>query len=97
VLKKDIPEGTIGCVVPLHQKLFVGTLRGILRQTQVDSTDIRYCYEPPFIPFCLSPIKTPVLFSLVTQSPFDASPKFRHTGFSDSRLNVNYGVTFRPF
>jgi predicted RNA binding protein YcfA (HicA-like mRNA interferase family) len=32
VLKKQTPEGVVGCVVPLHRELAVGTLRGILKQ-----------------------------------------------------------------
>ena len=36
VLKKELPEGAVGCVVPLHTELAVGTLRGILRQAKVD-------------------------------------------------------------
>ncbi len=36
VLKKTGAEGTIGCVVPLHPELAVGTLRGILRQAGVE-------------------------------------------------------------
>jgi predicted RNA binding protein YcfA (HicA-like mRNA interferase family) len=35
VLRKDAPEGPLGCVVPLHDELAVGTLRGILRQAGV--------------------------------------------------------------
>jgi predicted RNA binding protein YcfA (HicA-like mRNA interferase family) len=35
VLKKQTPEGEVGCVVPLHRKLATGTLRGILRQARV--------------------------------------------------------------
>ena len=35
VLKKAAPEGSLGCVVPLHRELAVGTLRGILRQAKV--------------------------------------------------------------
>lgn len=38
VLRKHTAEGDVGCVVPLHKELAVGTLRGILRQAQV-STD----------------------------------------------------------
>ncbi len=34
-LKKETKEGPVGCVVPLHKELAVGTLRGILRQAQV--------------------------------------------------------------
>lgn len=39
VIKKETPEGTIGCVVPLHSELAVGTLRGILKQAQVTSDE----------------------------------------------------------
>jgi predicted RNA binding protein YcfA (HicA-like mRNA interferase family) len=35
VLKKHTTHGDIGCVVPLHTELAVGTLRGILRQAQI--------------------------------------------------------------
>jgi predicted RNA binding protein YcfA (HicA-like mRNA interferase family) len=35
VLKKQTPSGEIGCVVPLHKELAVGTLRGILRQAHI--------------------------------------------------------------
>jgi predicted RNA binding protein YcfA (HicA-like mRNA interferase family) len=34
-LKQQTPEGEVGCVVPLHRELAVGTLRGILRQAKV--------------------------------------------------------------
>jgi predicted RNA binding protein YcfA (HicA-like mRNA interferase family) len=37
VLRKDSAEGTVGCVVPLHDDLAVGTLRGILRQAGVSA------------------------------------------------------------
>jgi predicted RNA binding protein YcfA (HicA-like mRNA interferase family) len=39
VLKRTTPQGTVGCVVPLHQELAVGTLRGILRQAGVSVDD----------------------------------------------------------
>jgi predicted RNA binding protein YcfA (HicA-like mRNA interferase family) len=35
ILKKQTPEGYIGCVVPLHDELAVGTLHGILKQAGV--------------------------------------------------------------
>jgi predicted RNA binding protein YcfA (HicA-like mRNA interferase family) len=35
VLKKQTPEEEIGCVVPLHSELAIGTLRGILKQAKV--------------------------------------------------------------
>jgi predicted RNA binding protein YcfA (HicA-like mRNA interferase family) len=39
VLKKTTDEGDIGCVVPLHHQLAVGTLRGILKQAGVSVAD----------------------------------------------------------
>ncbi len=38
VLKK-MPEAEVGCVVPLHRELAVGTLRGILKQAGVSPQD----------------------------------------------------------
>jgi predicted RNA binding protein YcfA (HicA-like mRNA interferase family) len=35
VLKKETPAGEIGCVVPLHKELAIGTLQGILKQARV--------------------------------------------------------------
>lgn len=35
VMKKTGQHETLGCVVPLHQELKIGTLRGILRQAKV--------------------------------------------------------------
>jgi predicted RNA binding protein YcfA (HicA-like mRNA interferase family) len=31
VMKKDTEEGEIGCVVPVHRELKVGTLSGVLK------------------------------------------------------------------
>jgi len=39
ILKKNTPGGTVGCVVPLHDNLAVGTLKGILKQAQVSIDD----------------------------------------------------------
>lgn len=39
VMKKDTDEGKVGCVVPLHRELKVGTLSGILKQAQVNVED----------------------------------------------------------
>lgn len=36
VLKKSTPTGNIGCVVPLHKELKIGTLRGILKLAKVE-------------------------------------------------------------
>jgi predicted RNA binding protein YcfA (HicA-like mRNA interferase family) len=35
VMKKETEEGKMGCVVPIHQELKVGTLSGILKQAHV--------------------------------------------------------------
>lgn len=35
VMKKQTEEAEIGCVVPMHKELKVGTLSGILKQAQV--------------------------------------------------------------
>jgi predicted RNA binding protein YcfA (HicA-like mRNA interferase family) len=34
-LKKKTSSGDIGCVVPLHRELAIGTLRSILRQAAI--------------------------------------------------------------
>jgi predicted RNA binding protein YcfA (HicA-like mRNA interferase family) len=34
-MKQETEEGEIGCVVPLHRELKVGTLSGILKQAQI--------------------------------------------------------------
>lgn len=35
MLIKETKQGKIGCVVPLHDELEMGTLLGILRQTKI--------------------------------------------------------------
>jgi predicted RNA binding protein YcfA (HicA-like mRNA interferase family) len=35
ILKKQTSRGDIGCVVPLHKELAIGTLHGILKQANV--------------------------------------------------------------
>jgi len=35
VMKKSTPEGSIGCVVPLHSEVALGTLNSILKQAKV--------------------------------------------------------------
>jgi predicted RNA binding protein YcfA (HicA-like mRNA interferase family) len=35
IMKKKTPNGEIGCVVPLHKELAIGTLQGILRQAGI--------------------------------------------------------------
>ena len=39
VLRKTVPEGHLGCVVPVHAELAVGTLRGILKQAGITAED----------------------------------------------------------
>ncbi|MEO6194243.1 MAG: type II toxin-antitoxin system HicA family toxin [Thermoanaerobaculia bacterium] len=39
VLRKDMESGAIGCSVPLHRELALGTLRGILKQAGVALDD----------------------------------------------------------
>jgi predicted RNA binding protein YcfA (HicA-like mRNA interferase family) len=39
VLRRETPDGAVGCVVPLHNELAAGTLRGILRQAGVTRED----------------------------------------------------------
>jgi predicted RNA binding protein YcfA (HicA-like mRNA interferase family) len=39
VVMKKMPEGTSGCVVPMHRELAVGTLRGILKQAGISPED----------------------------------------------------------
>ncbi len=36
VLKKRTAGGDIGCVVPLHKELAMGTLRSILKQAKIE-------------------------------------------------------------
>ena len=40
VLKRQTPEGEIGCVVPLHRELAIGTLRGIVKQARVTPEEL---------------------------------------------------------
>jgi predicted RNA binding protein YcfA (HicA-like mRNA interferase family) len=35
VMKKNTKKGEIGCVIPVHRELKVGTLNGVLKQAQV--------------------------------------------------------------
>lgn len=35
VMKKSTPDGSIGCVVPLHGEVAIGTLHSILKQSKV--------------------------------------------------------------
>jgi predicted RNA binding protein YcfA (HicA-like mRNA interferase family) len=35
ILKRETAQGAVGCVVPLHRELAIGTLRGILQQARL--------------------------------------------------------------
>jgi predicted RNA binding protein YcfA (HicA-like mRNA interferase family) len=39
ILKKETLEGAVGCVVPLHRELAIGTLHGVLQQAKVQAED----------------------------------------------------------
>ena len=39
ILRRDTPDGTQGCVVPMHREVQPGTLRGILKQAGVELDD----------------------------------------------------------
>ena len=46
VLRKDTPEGPIGTVVPNHNDLKIGTLKGILELARVKIEDFeRYAWK----------------------------------------------------
>jgi len=35
VMRKNLPEGAVGCVVPMHKEVATGTLHSILKQASV--------------------------------------------------------------
>lgn len=35
VMKKNLPDGSVGCVVPMHKEVATGTLHSLLKQAQV--------------------------------------------------------------
>ncbi len=39
ILKKSTPIGDVGCAVPLHKELKLGTLHGILKLAKVEVED----------------------------------------------------------
>jgi predicted RNA binding protein YcfA (HicA-like mRNA interferase family) len=39
ILKKETAKESVGCVVPLHRELAIGTLHGILQQAKVSAED----------------------------------------------------------
>ncbi len=36
ILKKQSPDGTLGCVIPMHREIAAGTLRSALKMAQVE-------------------------------------------------------------
>jgi predicted RNA binding protein YcfA (HicA-like mRNA interferase family) len=41
ILKKHTIAGDVGCVVPLHKEVALGTLRGILKQANVSQEEFK--------------------------------------------------------
>ena len=39
ILKKETAQGPIGCVVPLHRELAIGTVHGILQQAGLSAEE----------------------------------------------------------
>lgn len=39
ILKKDLPNGSIGTVVPSHKELKIGTIKGILELAKIDEEE----------------------------------------------------------
>ncbi len=39
VMKKSTADGSVGCVVPLHGEVAIGTLNSILKQAKVSSDE----------------------------------------------------------
>jgi predicted RNA binding protein YcfA (HicA-like mRNA interferase family) len=39
VMARELAQGTIGCVVPLHDEVAVGTLRSVLKQARLSAED----------------------------------------------------------
>jgi predicted RNA binding protein YcfA (HicA-like mRNA interferase family) len=35
IMKKSTSQGDVGCVVPLHEEVAIGTLRSILKQAKI--------------------------------------------------------------
>lgn len=39
ILVKEAAEGKVGCVVPLHKELKIGTIKGILKQAKMSEEE----------------------------------------------------------
>jgi predicted RNA binding protein YcfA (HicA-like mRNA interferase family) len=44
-MKKQTDKGEIGCVVPMHKEIATGTLKGILKQAGVTTTELLDCLK----------------------------------------------------
>jgi predicted RNA binding protein YcfA (HicA-like mRNA interferase family) len=40
VMKKILPDGAVGCVVPMHQEVATGTLHALLKQANASIEDL---------------------------------------------------------
>jgi len=45
MLIKETKQGKIGCIVPLHDELEIGTLLGILRQAKIGRDEFLETYK----------------------------------------------------
>ena len=45
ILTKETPEGKVGCVVPMHPELKIGTIIGILEQAKMSKEDFMKLLE----------------------------------------------------
>ena len=41
VLKRKTKDGIVGCVVPLHSDLAIGTIKGILKQAKLSQEELK--------------------------------------------------------
>jgi predicted RNA binding protein YcfA (HicA-like mRNA interferase family) len=44
-MKKETVEGAIGCVVPMHKEVAIGTLKGILKQAHLSDDEFLEAYS----------------------------------------------------
>jgi predicted RNA binding protein YcfA (HicA-like mRNA interferase family) len=35
IMRKDLPEGAVGCVIPMHREVAIGTLKSALKQAKI--------------------------------------------------------------
>jgi hypothetical protein len=44
-MKKETSEGKIGCVIPMHKEVAIGTLKGILKQAHITDEEFLETYK----------------------------------------------------